>query len=116
MNNDLIHYFSPHSDATSPSGTRAGVIWLIGSKGVQERIKASDSPIKFLEFAQSSNKLICLGTPSDDTIELMRRSTSRFQIPQTGCTYGISLSHGSSGLQRTDFLRRSRRLPRAFEV
>ena len=89
---------------------------MIGSKGVQERIKASDATIRFLEFAQSSNKLIYLGTPSDDIIELMRVQNPRFQIPQTGYTYGISLNHDSSGLRRTDSLRRSRMSSRAFEV
>jgi len=89
---------------------------LIGSKGIQERIKASDVTIGFLEFAQSSNKLICLGTPSDGVIELTRVQNSGFQIPRTGCTYGISLSHGSSGLRRTDFLKRSRMSSCAFEV
>ena len=100
---------SPRSNAISPSGTRAGVVWLVGSKGVQERIKASDAPIKFLDFAQLSNKLICLGAPSDGIIALTWSLNRYFQTPQTDCMCGILHYRVSSGLRRTSFLRRLRR-------
>ena len=90
-------------------------MWLIGSKGVQERIKASDVPIKFLDFAQSSSKLISLGTPSGYIIELMPGHDSRFQTARTACMYGTLPSHASNGLRHTDSMRRSRRSPRTFE-
>ncbi|KAF9654319.1 hypothetical protein BDM02DRAFT_3085840 [Thelephora ganbajun] len=86
-------------------GTRTGVIWLIGSRGVQERIKASDTPIKFLDFAQTSNKLICLDTTNrlhvwDLTQQrLQRTATHKFSEEVTCITTSPSHEHVFLGLK-----------------
>jgi len=87
-------------------GTSSGTVWILGAPGVQEAIKVTDHPLRFIEFSSSLSKLVCV----DETDRLyvwdlsqsgrpLRQASTRFNEPINFLSLSPSHAHAFLVLQ-----------------
>ena len=84
-------------------GTAHGCIHLYGSPGVECMLQVSDPAglrIKFLQFASSVFKLLCIGTNATSVLSMSDMELTHAQMSTIGSLYGTSQTLAGQNCRR----------------